>query len=78
MFACLTGALCRFRIGARYYHDLAVTDASMLNVFTSGSGLDLNIHSFAGELVGGPMGRAHGWGGSMGERLGGRMDIAGR
>lgn len=40
---------CRFYIGARYYHDLAVTDGSLLNVFTAGSGLDLNVHTQAGE-----------------------------
>lgn len=39
----------RFRIGYRYYHDLAVTDGSLLNVFTAGSGFDLNVHTQAGK-----------------------------
>ncbi len=39
----------RFRIGYRYDHDLAVTDGSLLNVFTAGSGFDLNVHTQAGE-----------------------------
>ncbi|KAL4419397.1 hypothetical protein ABPG77_003371 [Micractinium sp. CCAP 211/92] len=41
----------RFRIGTRYYHDLAVTDGSLLNVFTAGSGFDLNVHTQAGDLA---------------------------
>ncbi|KAL4425512.1 hypothetical protein ABPG75_009528 [Micractinium tetrahymenae] len=41
----------RFHIGVRFYHDLAVTDGSLLNVFTAGSGVDLNVHTHAGDLA---------------------------
>ncbi|KAL4458163.1 hypothetical protein ABPG75_013028 [Micractinium tetrahymenae] len=41
----------RFRITSRYYHDLAATDSSLLNVFTGGSALDLNLHHARGPLA---------------------------
>lgn len=42
---------CRFSITSRYYHDLASTDGSLLNVFTGGSALDLNLHHAGAPLA---------------------------
>lgn len=41
----------RFRITSRCYHDLAATDSSLLNVFTGGAALDLNLHQERGPLA---------------------------
>lgn len=40
-----------FRITSRCYHDLAATDSSLLNVFTGGAALDLNLHQERGPLA---------------------------
>lgn len=41
----------RFRLDVRYFHDLAATNGALLNVFSGGSGLDLDIHSAAAPLA---------------------------
>lgn len=41
----------RFDIQARFYHDLAATTGSALNVFSGGRALDLNTHHAGGPLA---------------------------
>lgn len=38
----------RFEIKVRYYHDLALAEGSLLNVFSGGTALDLSVHSVGG------------------------------
>lgn len=42
---------CRFALRVRYYHDLAVANGALLNTFTAGQALDLNLHSEGGPLA---------------------------
>lgn len=49
--ACTNVLVARFTVATRYWHDLALAGGSLLNAFSGGKGLDLNLHHEGGPLA---------------------------
>lgn len=49
--SCTNVLVSRFLVGTRYWHDLALAGGSLLNAFTGGQGLDLNLHHEGAPLA---------------------------